>query len=62
MTAATRRIGRERSVFLDYMVHMDVSFLGFVLSKYVLQTPNRVNLAATAKLTCVHFRVLLLIL
>ena len=62
MSATTRRIGCNRSVFLDYMVHMDVSFLGFVLSKDVLQTPNRVNLAATTKLTCVHFSMLLLIL
>ena len=45
------------------MVYMDVSFLWFVFSKDVLQTPNRVNLAATAgQLNIEHLNVCLSIL
>ena len=62
-TASIRRICCERSVFLNYMVYMHNSFLVFVFSKYIIETPNRVNLAATAsQLSCVHFSVHLCIL
>ena len=62
-TAAIGRVCCNSPVFLNYMVYMDVSFLWFVFSKDVLQTPNRVNLAATAgQLNIEHLNVCLSIL